>query len=174
MFKVLPIKDKELFLRYAIPCGEVLVRRGELKEELLRKLNDSVKNKQEIETPIEDVFKVAARMCTILAKQMGKSGIDAEVIRRYFLIEHEKAIKWRKQVRPDLKISECLVYPGRVLRIDPDKILVKTPLGEKLFRNDFAEGLRKRDRVSVHYDYVSEKIKADHVNKMLKRGEREK
>lgn len=174
MFKVLPIKDKELFLRYAIPCGEVLVSRGELREELLKKLNDSVKRKGGIEIPIENVFKIATRMCTILAKQMNKKEIDAEVIRRYFLIEHEKAIKWRKQVRPELKVKDCLVYPGRVLRIDPDKILVKTPLGEKLFRNDFAEGLRKKDRVSVHYDYVSEKIKSDHVNKMLKRGEREK
>jgi hypothetical protein len=174
MFEVLPIKDKELFLRYAIPCGEVLVNRGEIKEELLNHLNYSVKNKEEIQTPIENVFKVATRMCTILAKRMGKKEIDSEVIRRYFLIEHEKAIKWRKKVRPDLKVEECLVYPGRVLRIDPDRILVKTKEGEKLFRKDFAEGLRKKDWVSVHYDYISEKIKTNHVNKMLRKGEHEK
>ncbi len=171
MFKVLPIKDRELFLRYAIPCGEVLVKRGELREELLKGLNDSVKNREEIETPIENVFKVAARMCTILAKQMGKMEIDSEVIRKYFLIEHEKAIKWRKEIKPDLKIKECLVYPGRILRIGQDRVLVRTPLGEKLFRGDFAGGLKPKDRVSVHYDYVSEKIKADHVNRMLKRRE---
>ncbi len=173
MFKNLPVKDKELFLRYAIPCGEVLVKRGELREELLKKLNDSVKGGGGIEIPIENVFKVATRMCTILAKQMGRKEIDSEVIRRYFLIEHEKAIKWRKEIRPDLKISECLVYPGRILRIDPDRILVKTKLGEGFFRKDFAEDLKKKDRVSVHYDYVSEKIKADHFNKMLKRREDE-
>jgi len=173
MFKVLPIKDKELFLRYAIPCGEVLVNRGELRGELLAKLNDSVKNKEEIETPIENVFKVASRMCTILAKQMGKKEIDSEVIRKYFLIEHEKAIKWRKDIKPDLKIKDCLVYPGRVLRIDQDKVLVRTPLGEKLFRKDFADGLKKKDWVSTHYDYIAEKIKADHINKMLKKRENE-
>jgi hypothetical protein len=170
MFRVLPIRNRELFLRYAIPCGEVLVDRGELKGELLRQLNDSVRNRQGIDVPIEGVFKVAARMCTILAKQMGRNEIDDEVTRRYFLIEHEKAIKWRKQVRPDLKVKDCLVYPGRILRINPEGTLVKTKLGEKLFRNDFAQGLKKRDWVSVHYDYVSEKIKADHVNKMLRRS----
>jgi hypothetical protein len=174
MFRVLPIKDKELFLRYAIPCGEVLVNRGELREELLRGLNDSVRNKQEIETPIENVFKVATRMCTILAKQMGKKEIDSEVIRKYFLLEHEKAIRWRKQIKPDINVRECLVYPGRVLRIDPDGILVKTKLGERLFRADFAEGLKPKDWVSVHYDYVSEKMKTDHVNRMLKRRGNEK
>ena len=168
MFRVLPVKDKELFLRYAIPCGEVLVNRGELKAKLLKQLNDSVKNKEEIQTPIENVFKVAARMCTILAKRMGKDEIDSEVIRRYFLTEHEKAIKWRKQVRPDLKVEECLVYPGRILRIDPDRILVKTKQGERFFRKDFAKGLHEKDWVSVHYDYISERIKTDHVNKMLR------
>ncbi|UCC91204.1 MAG: hypothetical protein JSV39_02705 [Candidatus Aenigmatarchaeota archaeon] len=169
MFKVLPIKDKELFLRYAIPCGEVLVNSGELREDLLKQLNDSVKDKQDIEIPIENVFKVATRMCTILAKKMGKNEIDSEVIRRYFLIEHENAIKWRKQIRPDLKVKDCLVYPGRILRIDHDKVLVRTPLGDKFFRGDFTEGLKMKDRVSVHYDYIAERIKADHFNKMLKR-----
>jgi hypothetical protein len=168
MFKVLPIKDKELFLSYAIPCGEVLVKRGELREELLKKLNDSVRDREEIGIPVENVFKVATRMCTILAKRMSKKEIDSEVIRRYFLIEHEKAIKWRKETKPDLKVRDCLVYPGRILRFDPEGILVKTRLGDKFFRGDFARGLKPRDWVSVHYDYVAEKIKSHQVNKMLR------
>jgi hypothetical protein len=168
-FKVLPIKDRELFLRYAIPCGEVLVRRGEVREELLAKLNDAVKNGQEVGIPIENVFRVASRMCTIIAKHMGRKEIDDEVIRRYFLVEHENAILWRKQVRPELKLEECLVYPGRVLKVAHDGILVKTPLGEKLFRDDFAQDLRPRDWVSVHYDYVSEKLSESHVNRMKAR-----
>lgn len=167
------MKNRELFLRYAIPCGEVLVDRGELREELLKKLNDSVRDKQEIDIPVERVFKVATRMCSILAKQMGRKEVDDEVIRRYFLLEHEKAIRWRKEIRPDLSVKDCLVHPGRILRIDPDRILVRTKLGEKFFRNDFAEGLKTKDWVSVHYDYIAERIKRDHVNKMLKRRERE-
>jgi len=174
MFKNLPVKDKGLFLRYAIPCGEVLVKRGELKEELLRKLNSSVRTGEEISTDIEDVFKVASRMCTILAKQMGKSEIDSEVIRRYFLIEHEKAIKWRKQIKPDISVRECKVYPGRVMRTDKRGVLVKTRLGERLYRDDFAQELKSKDWVSVHYNYIAEKIKSDHVSKMLGRRKNEK
>jgi len=172
MFKILPVRDKELFLRYAIPCGEVLVRRGELREELLKKLNDSVKYGEEIDIPFESIFRVATRMCSILAKQLGKNEIDSEVIRRYFLIEHENALKWRREIKPDLNVKECLVYPGRVLRVGYDKIMVKTPLGEKLFRKDFVGDLKKNDWVSVHYDYIAEKIKTSYVNKMLKRGKR--
>jgi hypothetical protein len=167
-FKTLPISDRELFLRYAVPCGEVLVRRGEVREELLRNLNDSVKNKGNIDYPIEDVFKVASRMCTIVAKRMGKNEIDAEVIRRYFMVEHENAILWRKQIRPELKLEECLVYPGRVLKMGTENMLVKTPLGEKLYRNDFARDLKPKDWVSVHYDYVAERINHGHVVRMAK------
>ncbi len=166
-FRALPIRDKELFLRYAIPCGEVLVRRGELKQELLKDLKDSVEMGQEIDAPVGDIFKVATRMCTILAKRMGKSDIDDEVIRRYFMLEHEKAIRWRKQVRPDIDVSECMVYPGKVLRIDFDKALVQTPLGEAMLRNEFNPNLSKGDLVSTHYDFVSEKIKRNHARKML-------
>jgi len=169
MFKVLPIKDRELFLRYAIPCGEFLVRRGELRNEVLNRLNDSVKNGQETDIPIEETFKVASRMCTILARQMGKSEIDAEVIRRYFMVEHEKAVMWRKQVRPELKLEECLVYPGRVLKIGNDGILVRTPLGERMFRDDFAHGIKANDVVSVHYDYIAEKINSSYAGRMARR-----
>ncbi len=165
-FRVLPIKNKELFLRYAVPCGEVLVRRGEVKAALLKQLNDSVRHGQPVDYPIEDVFRVASRMCTIIAKQMGRSEIDDEVIRRYFMVEHENAIRWRMQVRPELKLEECLVYPGRVLKIADEGLMVKTPLGERMFRADFAEGLKARDWVSVHYDYVAEKIRESHVNRM--------
>lgn len=168
-FKVLPIKDKELFLRYAIPCGEVLVKRGELKEELLKNLNDSVANGRKIDVPVEDIFKVASRMCTIIAKRMGKKEIDENVIRKYFLLEHEKAIIWRKKIYPDIDIKRCRVYPGKVLKIDFDGALVKTQLGEKMLRNDFSPDLKKGEWVSTHYDYISEKIKAEHVKRMLKR-----
>ncbi len=59
------------------------------------------------------------------------------------------------------------------MRIDPDKVLVRTKLGEKFFRNDFVGNLKNGDRVSVHYDYVSERIKQNHVNRMLRRRKNE-
>jgi hydrogenase maturation factor len=97
---------------------------------------------------------------------MGKNEIDAEVIRRYFLIEHENAIRWRKQVKPELKLEECVVYPGRVMKIGNENVLVRTPLGERMFRKDFAESIKAKDWVSVHYDYISEKINEGYANRM--------
>ena len=167
-FRVLPIKDKELFLKYAIPCGEVLVKRGDIKEELLRELNEKVSHGQEVDVPIENIFKVASRMCTIIARQMGKREIDAEVIRRYFMVEHEKAIRWRKQIYPDINLRDCIVYPGRVLSIDSDRALVKTPLGKSLLRSELSGKLKPGDIVSTHYDYISEKVSSDKLRFMAR------
>jgi hypothetical protein len=159
-FRILPIRNKELFLRYAIPCGEVLVKRGELKMELLEKLRDNTSHGQEVDVDLGAVFGVAARMCTIIARRMGKSAIDDEVIRRYFLVEHDRAIEWRRLVKPDIDARECRVYPGKVLKIDDSGALVRTPIGDRALRTDLAGGLRKGERVSTHYNYVSEKISA--------------
>ena len=166
-FKVLPIRNKELFLRYAIPCGEVLVRRGELGKELLGSLNAAVANGQEIGIPVEDIFKVASRMCTIIAKRSGKAEIDDEVIRRYFLVEHEKAILWRKSIHPDLSVADCRVYPGKVLRVDGDAALVMTPMGVKRLRTDFEGSLGKGDSVSTHYSYIPERISKAHMQRLM-------
>jgi len=172
-FRVLPIKNRELFLKYAIPCGEVLVRRGELRDDLLKRMNDDVSHGQASrDIKIENIFRVASRMCTILARKMNKTEIDDEVIRSYFMKEHEKAIKWRQEVHPDLKLKDCLVYPGRVIEAGDSEALIKTPLGEALFRNDFDRKLEPGDRVSTHYDHVSEKISAHHeriMSDMLKK-----
>jgi hypothetical protein len=168
-FRVLPIKDKELFLRYAIPCGEVLVNRGELKAGLLKKVTEAVENGQEVDAPVEDIFRVASRMCTIIAKRMGKTEIDEEVIRRYFLIEHEKAIRWRKLVRPDISVKDCKVYPAKVLKIDGNGALVRTPVGGKRLKDGFEKDLKKGDWVSAHYDYIPEKLKPEYVRRMQKK-----
>jgi len=159
-FKVMHIQDRDLFLRYAVPCGDVLVRRGELPKEILDKMRNAVREGHDVDFSIEDKFKVASRMCTILAKQMNKDVIDDEVIRRYFLVEHEKAILWRKQVKPDIDVQECKVYAGRITQLDDKNAFVKTPLGEVMLRTDFREGLKLKegDWVSKHYGYLAEKL----------------
>jgi hypothetical protein len=167
-FETFPIRNKELFLRYAIPCGEVLVKRGDLRQEMLDKLDRSVREGREIDFPIENVFKVASRMCTILAKEEGKKEIDDDVIRRYFLFEHEKAIKWRSMFYPDVKLRDCLVYPARVMDAR-DMIRLSTPIGQKLVANTFENELRRRDWVSLHYDHISEKLDETTAKKMMKR-----
>ena len=69
--RILPITDKELFLRYAIPCGEVLVNRGSLDPRLLRKaeriapwLPDNPPKKPDSMPPSGRYFRSKASFCS--------------------------------------------------------------------------------------------------------------
>ncbi len=167
MFKTLPIQNKELFLKYAIPCGEVLVNRGELKERLLKKMKGSVIEQKELNYDIENIFKVATRMCTIIGTDMGKKQIDEDVIRKYFLHEHEKAIEWRMQIKPDVVPEKCRVYPGRVVNENNKGVLLNTPLGRVIAKTDFMDKLKTGDWVSSHYSQIAEKIPLKEADLMI-------
>ncbi|MBN2042324.1 MAG: hypothetical protein JW754_00795 [Candidatus Aenigmarchaeota archaeon] len=161
------IENKELFLRYAIPCGEVLVRRGDLQMDMLEKLNEMIERKRDIDLPVGRLFPVAGRMCTILAKEMGKDRIDDDVIRRYFLHEHEKAIKWRSLFFRDIDLKKCMVKPGRVMETG-ERIVLNTPLGKRVTEKSFEPELRRNDWVSLHYDQICERLPNDQAKKMLR------
>jgi hydrogenase maturation factor len=160
------ITDRDLFLRYAIPCGDVLVKRGNLKQETLDRIRKRVIRKERVEDDLERVFPIAVRMCRLIAKKLGKGAIDPGIIRQYFWHEHAKAVEWRAEIYPDLPKEKCLTYPARVLK-PGKKPLLETPVGERRAKPDFVPGLKKDDWVIVHYDYIVEKIPWKEAEKLL-------
>ena len=166
--KILPITDNELFLRYAIPCGEVLVRRGSLDPRLLKKAERIVTDGKTANINPGEMFPTAAKMCTLIALRMRKKAIDAEVIRRYFLFEHEKAVRWRMKIYPDVVPEKCIVFPARVLR-SGELLLVNTPAGKKILDMRFVPEVKRGDWVSTHYSYASEKIPSETAKRMLRK-----
>jgi len=150
----LPIKDRELFLRYAIPCGSVLVDRGTVSQKTLDQLKEKLLSGKPIKQDLGKVFKVGVRMLTITAKRMGRKEVDKEVIRKYFWFEHMDCINERVKTYPDVVPEKCLVLPAKVL----EKGLVKTPIDERKVRTDFVPDVKPGDWVTVHYSYIVEKI----------------
>jgi hydrogenase maturation factor len=165
------IKDRDLFLKYAIPCGDVLVKRGDLKQEALDRVRESVIKKERVEEDLEALFPIAVRMCRLLAKKAGKQAIDQDIIRSYFWHEHQRAVEWRARIYPDLPREECLTYPARVVKPGKNP-LVETPLGEKRVKTDFVPSLKKDEWVIVHYDYIVEKIPWEKAEDLLEEESR--
>lgn len=165
------ITDRELFLKYAIPCGDVLVKRGDLKQETLDRIREKVIKREEVREDLEALFPIAVRMCKLLAKKSGKEVIDPEVIRDYFWHEHRKAVEWRASIYPDLPREECLTCPARVLKPGKNP-LVETPLGERNVKPDFVPRLKKDDWVIVHYSYIVEKIPWEEAEELLEEQSR--
>jgi hydrogenase maturation factor len=161
------IVNKPLFLKYAIPCAETLKERGDLTEEDIEKLTEIIKENKEIPADSEKPFKVALAMCSYIAMREGKREIDEEVIRRYFLYEHDKAIDQRFQEMGDFDPEACRTYPGKVAEVKEKTIFVRTPKGVKEYRNDFIRRVKKGDLVVVHRDFVIEKIDGKIAGMML-------
>ncbi len=163
--------DRLLFLRYALPCASTLVKRGNVTKEYIDGLVDQVSKGMVPKGNAESIFKVANVMCDRLAAEMSKSSTDAEVIRRYFLFEHTKVVKDRFELMRDFNPTDCKTYAGRVSKIDGNRALVDTVLGQKSYRTNFVENLKENESVVVHYDYVIERISEEVAEKKNKLGE---
>jgi len=154
-------------MKYALPCAGTLVKRGSVTQEVVDDLIQRISEGREIPENAEAVFKVANVMCRLFARNMDKTSIDDDVIRRYFLFEHDYVIDKRHQDVGDFDPEACRTCPGRVLQVKENTLLVKTPQHENEYRRDFVHNIKKGDFVVVHWDFAVEKIDRETVNKLL-------
>jgi len=153
-----------LFFRYAIPCKEVLVKRGTMSKGYFDNLISAVVKKQ-VPVGVEKDFKLALFMCGKIAKKLGRK-IDEEVIRKYFWIEHEETIKKAyKGMMQDFTLEECTIYPGKVIsNVVKNEALIKTPIKSFNYRTDFIPEVEKGKYVTVHYRFAAEIISEKDAN----------
>jgi hydrogenase maturation factor len=155
-----------LFLRYALPCSNDLINNRLATQEQIDSLMKFVLEDRLPEEGAERIFKAGFAMCTIIAMKSDKKEIDADVIRQYFLMEHNKAVDEQFKNRQDFNPVECKTYAGKVLKVDADSALVSTPIGLKRCRTDFARGLKEGDNVAVHSGFAVERISDSIASRM--------
>jgi hydrogenase maturation factor len=166
-------RDRILFLRYALPCAGTLVKRGSTTQGNVDRLVSKVSRNIAPEDGSEKIFVVANAMCRAIARQMGKKSVDADVIRKYFLLEHSKVVDERFELMKDFSPAECRTYPGRIVSMGAGSAIVETPRGRKKYRTILAKGIKNGDIVSVHYDFVIEKIDGQTEKKMRRASHEE-
>lgn len=169
MGNYLPVKDKELFLKYAIPCGRVLVKRGAITQKFLDEMRERVVSGGKLRDEYVNSFKVALFQLSEIARREGKEEINYETIRKYFYSkEHDNAIEWSSKFNKYVDEKLCRVKPGRILEIDHDAI-AETPLGELKIKLDFIPDAKVGDYVTVHYDHGCEIISEELAKEMWER-----
>ncbi|MCK4328151.1 MAG: hypothetical protein KAW41_06850 [Candidatus Diapherotrites archaeon] len=146
------LADKELFLRYALPCGRVLVKRGTITQE---QLDQGLS----IDPAL---FKVGLFMCAQAAKALGKDSIDRGAIRQYFWLDHDSALVEHAKTHPDIDINLCTVWPAEYL----GNSLVRIPPGERKVNISYTPNLKKGDYATVHYDRTCEVITAEEFHRL--------
>lgn len=167
MVNFLKVSDKGLFLRYAVPCGSVLVGRGTISQEFLDEMKTKVVNNEEIDDKYVQFYKVALFFLTKIAKSLGKQVIDKEVIHKYYFEEHDEVVTARSKVKTDVNERLCKVKPGKILKIN-GKATVETPLGEFEVKLDFIPEAKVGDHITVHYNYGCEIISETLAKKLWK------
>lgn len=160
------IADRELFLKYALPCANTLVKRGAVTQDLVDQLIAAVSEHKTIPEGSEKIFKVALPICELMARKMKKDRIDVEVIRKYFLLEHSRIVDLRHKAMKDFDPMMCKTHMGKVIDVRKDVAIVETKIGKLNCRIDFAPDVRIGERVVVHNKFIVEKINED-IEKLI-------
>ena len=100
------VTDIRLFLKYSLPCASTLIRRG-LNKAYAEGLIYAVANNGTIPEGCEKIFDDALMICESIAQKRGKTNVDEEVIRHYFLKVHPKFVD--VPARADVSIKVLLL-----------------------------------------------------------------
>lgn len=160
--------DREIFMKYAVPCGCVLVKRGSMKQEYLDSLIGSIKKGEKTPEGAEKNFKVAFAACALIAMDAGKKTIDKQVIYEYFTKNHDEVLEKRYKEMRDFDPDKCRVRAGVVAGFSGKKVIVENSSGTKKYRADYIQGLKKGDFVATHWDFAVEKISESKAREMMK------
>lgn len=145
-------------MKYALPCGNTLAKRGSISRKFLNDTIKFVADDGKAGDHPEKIFKTALGMCAKIAKKSGKKSIGKNDVRRYFLFDHDDVIDRRYQIFGDFSTLRCRTYPGKVSKPGRTWVSVKTPIGNYRYRSDFCRCLKRGDLVVVHRNFIVEKI----------------
>lgn len=143
----------ELFLRYAFPCAQVLLKRGTLSQEDYDMVALAVMGGK-LTKPISDLFPVAVTMLRVMTGKKLEN-ISVDEIREYFLHRHDAIVEQRAKEFNDVDIVACKVRKAKVIKTG-EKLVVE---GGQELKKLFPEPVKEGDTVSVHYDCACELIK---------------
>jgi hydrogenase maturation factor len=155
-----------LFLKYASPCAETLVKRGTVTKKQMNDMLVDVSYRRESSKDAAKKFKTAIFICKKIAKKLNKKIIDVEVIRRYFLLEHDKIVDGRYKMFKDFDPQKCRTYSGKIISTKNGFAIVNTIIGNKKYRTDFVPQLKVGNYVIVHRNFIIERINKNLAEKL--------
>ena len=158
---LMEVTDLPLFYKYAIPCGELGAELGVLDGEKVEQARVAFMAGEPMEQ-LEKVFPVAVKLLELTAGRMGKSVIDADVIRKYFWEFHDEHVREKAMFIKGFPVKECMVWPGRMVSDD----MVLTPVGERKIKKLLVPNLKQGELVTVHHGYACEKISEEQFERL--------
>jgi hypothetical protein len=156
-----------LFMKYSVPCAQVLVTIGKITEKKFQELKEKTRKEEPMEKEeLEKIFEAAFRRIKDLAKRMGKDPWDEDVIIKYFRgQEHNQYIDDGEGAygKVDDRFKErCKVRVGKIRnikKIESNTILeVEIDNEIRIVFGDLIKEPKVGEAVTVHQFYACEKI----------------
>jgi len=151
---------EKYFLQYAYPCADVLVDVGSLSKEKYEELGKTLENNNApSRKEMEEIFVAAFRRLKKLAKEMNKDYWDMEVMKKYWLENHNENIdegEGNYSKFPESFKDLCRVHKAKIIEKKDNLLTVK--YGEKIrtVRNDFVPDANVGDTATIHHAYAIE------------------
>lgn len=161
------IEPEVYFLKYAFPCMEWKVQRGQItKEEFEKCENAALNNKKLPREFLEKNYPNPIIVMSDISKNIGKKIWDLETVAQYFLIQHNKIIDGKKYgygIMPSLD-ELCKVYKAKIVKfveLDKRKMAIvsyhknqKKRLVDVVLIKDIKIG----NLVTIHQNYAVESL----------------
>ncbi len=149
---------EELFFKYAYPCTQALYDFKNIDKERLDEIEGFFERKDVPSRELlEDTYKEAIRRINEFSDVVW----DIDVIKRYFLEEHNRFIDkgdgFYKDA-PEYFRELCKVHIGAVLEVFDDHVEIEYEGKKKKVINIYDLSICKGDTVSVHYFIIIEKL----------------
>tara|TARA_Y100000310_G_scaffold209958_1_gene210574 strand:+ start:2509 stop:2985 length:477 start_codon:yes stop_codon:yes gene_type:complete len=145
------------FLKYAFPCAFIIREKEEINENKLKELETAAINNIPLtRAELEKIFFRAFEKIERFAAEKGKDKWDLELIKDYFLNQHNKEIEegrgFYATAHPTIK-ELSKVYIGKVIKKNNDILTIKTEKGERKVLNHLVPEAQIGNIISIHYGY---------------------
>jgi hypothetical protein len=156
------MKSEQYFLKYGFSCAEVLLTQEHISEEKYKEIRQNaikgiVMNRQEL----MDTFQNAFRRIKEVANKMGKDVWDLEVMKKYFLEEHNKYIDagdGSYSKFPKTFCELCKVKKGIVIDKNDFSYKVNIDGKEMNVLSELLPDAQIGDKVTIHHAFAVEKL----------------
>ncbi|MFH1308016.1 MAG: hypothetical protein ABIH72_04145 [archaeon] len=156
------MNPEQYFFMYAFPCAYLKVELGQLSEEDYNELERQFKQgiiptREEL----EKLFSSAFRRIKILAREMNKYYWDLDLIKKYWLEEHNKFIgdgEGTYKVMPESLKDLCRVHVAEIIKKKENLLVVKYGDSERVVFSDILKEVKVGDKVRIHFSYAVEKL----------------
>ncbi|MBC8500754.1 MAG: HypC/HybG/HupF family hydrogenase formation chaperone [Nanoarchaeota archaeon] len=156
------MKPEQYFLKYSFPCAHTLLEMGSIDEKKFEELRkNTLQNKVMNRAELVILFPAAFRRIAQVAEKMKKDTWDVDVIRKYFLEDHNMYID-SKEGNYEKFSTEfrdfCKVYKGKVVHKEGDILTVEYGHRQRNVLAEILPEAKVGDTIIIHQGFAVEKL----------------